>query len=146
MRLAFTCTIVLIIIYACSCGINSWDISRYRNNFTSHREQYNKLVEGLKKCNLRVGYSVYESELPDDLQSLLQDLEITDVNLLHTTCDGKTDYQFESKWSTKAHLFFIYKSCELEHSATGYHVIMSQMIELWGLGNGWVMMIDHDFI
>jgi hypothetical protein len=146
MRLAITITVVLIILYAVCCRVNSWDIYRYKRQFDSNRKQYNELVEGLKKCPLRVGYTVYTNELPEHLQELIDELNITNVNSRFTPCDGKVEYQFESLWSNKIHLFFTYNTCEIEQSALVAHVIMSEMIELWGLGKGWVMMIDYDFI
>ena len=119
MRLAITITIVIIVFYI-SCGVvNSWDVNRYKNNFNTQRKQYDELVEGLKKCNLRVGYTVYTNELPDDLQSLLEELEITRVSFKLTTCDGKTDYQFESNWSAKTHLFYTYSTCEVRSKCIG---------------------------
>jgi hypothetical protein len=144
IRLKIT-IIILVALCSSSCGVNSWDVDKYKSTFESNRVKYNELVAALNKCNFNAGYSIYNNKLPNHITILLEELEITNAFSIHTTCNTN-GYQFETKWSTKAHLSFINDVCVVEQSARGYHTKKSNMIELWGLGNGWVMMIDHDFI
>ena len=42
-------------------------------------------------------------------------------------------------------VYFNKNDCEKVQTKIGYHS-KSTMIEVWGLGNGWYMWIDYDFI
>lgn len=129
-----------------SCSVNSWDVDRYKSKFQTNKKQFDTLVHLLKGQNLKVGYSINQSELPENIKTILRDLQISEVNLNLTRCDGVVSYEFRSSWSTKATLYFSNDACEKEQTVKGYHSNPSEMIEVWGLGEGWVMWIDHDFI
>ncbi|HUP11621.1 MAG TPA: hypothetical protein VM187_05405 [Niastella sp.] len=128
-----------------SCSVNKWDVNRYKSKFEIHKKDFETLILLLKEQNLKVGYSVNENELPEKIQALLKELDISDVNLNTTQCQGLIDYQFTSSWSTKATLYFSKDACNKEQTAKGFHTI-DRMIEVWGIGDGWTMWIDHDFI
>ena len=145
MKTLITIVVFILIFYA-SCGpVNDWDLSRYKDKFHSNSKQYIELVNGLEAYNRKLGYKVPLNKLPNDFHTILTELEINDVSITYSRCEGISHYQFESDWSTKAHLFFVYSRCEPQQSEPD-HYSNQGMIELWGLGNGWIMMIDHDFI
>jgi hypothetical protein len=129
-----------------SCSVNSDDINRYQTRFESHKQEFGILVKLLKEQNLRVGYSIRENELPENIRTLLQKLEISAVNLNTTECQDIVYYQFTSSWSSMATLYFSKDSCDKVQAVKGYHSKSSEMIEVWGLGDGWIMWIDYDFI
>ncbi len=129
-----------------SCSVNSWDINRYKSKFVSNKQDFEKLVQLLKQQDIRVGYSINENELNEDIKAILSDLDINDVNLNITQCQGLIDYQFTSSWSRKATLYFSKDSCNKVQTIKGYHANITEMVEIWGLGDGWTMWIDHDFI
>ena len=129
-----------------SCSLNKWDIDRYRGKFEANKKDFETLVQLLKDQDIKVGYSINENELPESIKTLLSDLNISDVNLNNTQCQGSVDYQFTSSWSSKATLYFSKDTCNKEQTIKGYHANSSEMIEVWGLGDGWTMWIDHDFI
>jgi hypothetical protein len=134
----------VMILLSC-CGINSWDVSRYKNKFESNKESFDKLVSLMKKEKLEVSSSIRESELSNQVQDLLNDLKINRVNVSATLCEGMVTYQFETDWSGIATLYFSRETCNKEQTEKGYH-FTSGNIEIWGMGEDWLMMIDHDFI
>jgi hypothetical protein len=129
-----------------SCSVNNWDISGYRSKFETHRKDFETLVKLLAEQNIKVGYSINENELPESIKIALDHLDISDVNLNTTMCQGSIDYQFTSSWSSNATLYFSKDACNKEQTSKGYHANSSEMIEVWGLGDEWIMWIDHDFI
>ena len=129
-----------------SCTVNNWDITRYKNKFQTHKQDFDTLVSLLKKQNLRVGYFVNETELPKNIRIVIEDLSITNISLNVTDCEQLPDYEFTSSWSSKATLYFSNNFCDKEQTNKGYHSKPSEMIEVWGMGDGWVMWIDYDFI
>lgn len=128
------------------CSVNNWDIDRYKSKFQTNKKSFDTLVHLLKEQSLKVGFSINENELPESIQTILHDLEISDVNLNTTHCNGVISYQFTSSWSSKATLYFSKDSCDKEQAVNGYYSNSSEMIEVWGLGEGWIMWIDHDFM
>jgi hypothetical protein len=128
------------------CAVNKLDVDSYKGKFQANKKGFDTLVQLLKEQTLRVGYSINENELPDNIQTILDELEISDVNLDVTQCQGITGYQFTSSWSSKATLNFSKNTCDKDQTVQGYHAKISEMIEVWGLGDGWSMWIDHDFI
>ena len=129
-----------------SCSVNAWDVNRYRDKFEAHKKDFETLVQMLEEQQIKVDYSININELPIVIQTILRDLAISDVNLNATNCQDLIDYQFTSSWSSKATLYFSKVNCNKEQTRKGYHSKASEMIEIWGLGNGWIMWIDHDFI
>ncbi|MEI6950614.1 hypothetical protein V9K67_25750 [Paraflavisolibacter sp. H34] len=98
------------------CPINNWDVERYRRKFEIHRNDFDKLVASLNTANIKAGYSIDESELPEAVQSILEELEVHDVNLDRTHCSGILHYQFTSSWCEKATLYFSKDACNKEQT------------------------------
>ncbi len=130
-----------------SCrSVNNSDIYRYKRKFERHKKDFENLVRLLKTQNIKVGYPINENVLPESIQTILINLDISDVNLNLTQCDNIADYQFTSSWSSKATLYFSKDTCNKRQTEKGFHDKTSKMIEVWGLGDDWIMWIDHDFI
>jgi hypothetical protein len=36
--------------------------------------------------------------------------------------------------------------CNIEMTIKSYHSKPSEMIEVWGMGDGWILWVDYDFI
>jgi hypothetical protein len=142
--LVFGCFLMLVQL---TCRINSWDVFRYKNKFERNKKEFEQLVNLLKTQNIRVGYSINPNELPDEIQERLNKLDITDVNLNDTNCEGLAEFEFTTSWCSAAHLYISKDSCDMEQTKNGYHrETDSSLIEIWGLGDGWYMWIDYDFI
>jgi hypothetical protein len=143
--------VILILIFAAFaflwlCSINTWNITRYQNKFEAHKKEFEVLVSLLKSQNIKVGYPINVNELPENIRRLLNDLNISDVNTNASSCTGTPAYEFTTSWSSQATLYFSKDSCNNEQTIKGYHEKVSETIEIWGLGDGWTMWIDYDFI
>jgi hypothetical protein len=142
--LVFGCLLMLVPLI---CKVNNWDVFRYKNKFQRNKKEFEQLITLLKTQNIRVGYFINQNELPDEIKECLNNLDITDLSLKLTNCEGLTEFEFTTSWCSKAHLFISKDPCDMEHTKKGYHrETNSSLIEIWGLGDGWVMWIDHDFI
>jgi hypothetical protein len=129
------------------CKVNNFDVFRYKNKFERNKKEFEQLVNLLNAQNIQVGYLINQNELPDEIQECLNNLDITDLNLNHTNCEGLIKFEFTTSWCSTAHLYIAKDSCDMEHTKKGYHrETNSSLIEIWGLGDGWFMWIDHDFI
>lgn len=137
---------LILFVVAPSCSVNKYDINRFQARFESKRQMFETLVQLLDKQNLRVGHSINENELPENVQEILQNLEISTISLNHTQCQGVLDYQLTTTWSRTSTLYFSKDKCDKIQTVKGYHSKHSEMIEVWGLGEGWIMWIDYDFI
>lgn len=129
-----------------SCSVNDYDINRYKSKFEKHKKDFDKLVGLLQTQNIKIGYPINESDLPESIQDILRKLNISDVNLNLTKCEGFVEYQFTSSWSRKATLHFSKDACYSEQTEKDFHGKTSEMIEVWDLGDEWTMWIDHDFM
>jgi hypothetical protein len=138
--------LIIFLVTLASCSVNNWDIKRYQNKFETHQKDFEILVNLLKTQDIKVGYSINENDLPKNIQNIIGDLNISNINLNVTQCKGSVDYEFTSSWSSKATLYFSKDTCNKKQTIKGYHSKTSEMIEVWGLGDGWIMWIDYDFI
>lgn len=138
--------LLFVVLACCSCSVNSWDVSRYQGKFERNKKDFEQLVRLLKSQNLKAGYPVNENELTGDIRDVLDDLDISEVNLDYTDCQGPVSYEFAVSWSLKATVYFKKMACSKEETRKGYHANITEMVEVWGLGDGWMMWIDHDFI
>ena len=84
--------------------------------------------------------------MPENIGKMLEDLDISNIDTDFSKCNNAIDYQFTSSWSSQATLYFSKNSCDNERTIKGYHAKLSEMIEVWGMGDGWLIWIDYDFI
>jgi hypothetical protein len=146
MKLQTIIICLLVTITLGNCSVGSSDIETYKGKFYAHKNTFNNIVTRLRTENIKVGFTVNENELSADVQKILAELGIKDINTSMTTCNGVVEYQFTSIWSSNATLYFSKNECNKQQSKTGFHSKMSEMIEVWGLGNDWIMWIDYDTI
>lgn len=146
MKVQTFLVIVFLIFTFNSCSITGNDIDRYRSQFEKQKNNFETLINLLKTQDLKIGFSVNENDLPDNIKKILSDLDISNINVNNTSCNGLVDYEFTSSWSSKATLYFSKDFCNKEQTTKGYHAKTSEMIEVWGMGNDWIMWIDYDFI
>jgi len=128
------------------CSVNTLDINRYQNKFEAHKGEFEALLSLLKLQNIKPGYPINKNELPQNIRRILDNLDISDVNTNATSCGDTPAYEFTTSWSSKATLYFSKDSCNKAETIKGYHKKASETIELWGMGDDWVMWIDYDFI
>ena len=137
--------VFLVTLALTSCSINTRDISSYQNIFEAHKGEFEALVGLLKLQNIKVGYPINENELPNSIKVMLENLNISDINLNASSCKDTPAYEFTTSWNGKA-LSFSKDPCNKTQTVKGYHEKVSETIELWGMGNDWTMWIDYDFM
>ena len=104
------------------------------------------LLSADKKIMSETGYSIRNDNLSSDIKDLLNELEVNSINTKYTNCENITQIEFVTNWTTKGSVYFAKDSCDREQSKKGFHTKLSEMIEVWGLGDDWIMWIDYDFI
>lgn len=127
-----------------NCSVSKSDIAEYKNKFETNRKEFENLIVLLKGQNLRVGYAINENDLPKNIQGILDDLDISSISVKVTDCKELPAYEFVTAWSDRATLYFSKDYCTQVQTAKTYHVQLSPMIEVWGMGDNWVMVIDYD--
>ena len=137
---------LFIMLLCTGCAVNEWDVNRYLHRFETNKEDFEALVSHLRKENIKVGYAVNINQLPEHIREALNDLDISAIALNVTHCQGVSTYEFTTSWSSKATVYISKDECNKEQYVKGLHTIVSQTIEVWGLGDDWIMLIDHDFI
>jgi hypothetical protein len=128
------------------CSVNTWDINRYQNKFEAHKGDFEALVSLLKLQSFKPGYPINQNELPQNIQRILDNLNISDLNTNASSCKDTPTYEFTTSWSSKATLYFSKDFCNNSQTIKGYHEKVSETIEFWGMGDEWTMWIDYDFI
>lgn len=64
-----------------------------------------------------------------------------------TNCDG-FEVQYTTSWTTLplGQMYLTYDPCNDPHSGKGNYWTDGNFIEVWGLGDGWMIVVDNDFI
>ena len=128
-----------------SCRTTESDIGRYIEAFNNSKQDFEAMVSILKTENLKVGYRVNENLLSITAQSMIRKLYIAGVDLV-PSCQGNVTYELTTYWSKSSTVYFSKDACDSTRTQIGYYEKVSQMIDLWGLGDGWMMWVDYDFI
>jgi hypothetical protein len=132
------------------CSVNKFDVKKYTNKFSENKKDFEELVILLKSEKTitdRVGYSINENDLNEEIRKKLNKLGITDINISYTHCQNITSIGLTTNWTKKATVYFTKDICDKEQTAKGYYSVQSSgTIEVWGLGDDWLMWIDSDFI
>lgn len=92
-----------------------------------------------------IDHSISQDDIPPDIKKELDELEIGTITILNTNCNGIVEVEFIVNWTNKATVYFDKNTSEKTNTKKGYHS-KAGMIEVWGLGNGWMMWIDYDYI
>jgi hypothetical protein len=149
MKQKFFHLILLFSLSLTNCSVNKVDINNYLNNFEDKKKDFDELIIGLLNNESivgKVGHTINENELSKPIKDKLDKLGIINVERSYSKCPDTTEINLTTNWTTKATVYFTKDICDKEQSAKGYHAKTSQMIEVWGLGDGWIMWIDYDFI
>ncbi len=147
----FTLNILVLITLSLTlsnCQATKSDTEDYIENFTENRVEFEALSKKIinnKALLSKIGYGINENEIDSKIKAELENLGIDEIYLKHSDCEGKIEVEFLTNWTKKASVYFNRNYCETEQTKIGYHS-KTTMIEVWGLGNGWIMWIDYDFI
>lgn len=126
MKIKSILILILVSLALPSCSVNTWDINRYHNKFEAHKGEFEALVSLLKLQSFKIGYPINENELPKNIQRILDNLNISDVNINATSCKDISAYEFTTSWSGKATLYFYKDSCNKAQTTKGYHEKVSE--------------------
>lgn len=148
MRLLRIIIFTIILLSFSNCQVTESDAERYIEKFTENKSDFEKLAQKIssdKKLLTKIDHSVEENEIEADIKEQLDGLDIGSFNILSTECDGIVKVEFVVNWTKNATVYFDKDNCEKTMTKKGYHS-KAGMIEVWGLGDGWVMWIDYDYI
>ena len=133
-----------------SCSINKSDVDSYIDKFYNEKSDFDKIITYLSvdgDVMSRIGYSVNKNNLNKNLQSVLNKLDITDISTSSSDCEGVVEFQLEANWTTWAHIYFAKNECNYEQTKKRFYSQSSSSgIEVYGLGDNWLMWIDYDLL
>lgn len=138
---------VLFLVLATSCSFSDSDAMDVKDDFLENKPKFEKLVSEIlknKRKRTAEGLYSYKEELDKNISRELESLEAKINGIAEGDCDGY-DVTFELLWDKSVHLFVCKEGCDSKRTAKGF-VEKGQMIDVYGLGDGWVLWIDHDFI
>jgi len=130
-------------VFLYSCQVTESDTKNYIEKFNANKVDFGKLA--LEINEYKVLSSKGDNEIYSKFEDGLNDLNIQRINISKTSCKDVFEIEFTTSWSKNATVYFTKNECVTEQSNVNYHS-KSEMIEVWGLGNGWIMWIDYDFI
>lgn len=144
MKESLFITCIIVAFSTGSCIVSGSDAKRFMTVFNVREKDFDSLVTLLQRQKLPADYA-YRKQMPDDILKMMHNLHITDINLNVTPCRDTVAYEFVTSWASNAKVYFSKSACHGKEATKGYYKKSSEMIEVWGLGNNWIMWIDHDF-
>ena len=130
------------------CQVTKSDTENYIEKFSENKIEFDLLAKKISQDKLllgKIGYSINKNEIDSILQTELENIGVDNINLKYSECEKITEVEFVMNWTKNATVYFNKNDCKKEQTKIGYHS-KTTMIEVWGLGNGWCMWIDYDFI
>ena len=145
MKLMPTLFGLLLTFSLAACSARKIDVENYKQKFIENKKDFEVLVELLKTQRLRGGHSVRTDELSKEVKQCLDKLDILNVTVNFTKCNGVVEYQFTTSWSSNATVYLSKNICDNRQSENGFFR-SSEMVDVYGMGDDWILWIDHDFI
>ena len=131
------------------CTVNKHDAKDYIAKFYANKKSFEEIIIELKSSkafNNRIGLPIRLYELNKELYKKTSQLDVLDIDILYSQCQGINYISLTMNWTKKVTVHLTKDSCDKTQTAKGYHNKTSEMIEVWGLGDDWLMWIDYDFI
>ncbi|MCZ8330213.1 MAG: hypothetical protein O9282_02755 [Flavobacterium sp.] len=139
--------LILISFLSFSCSFTDSDVLDIKEKFSENKPEFEKLVSIIlndENLTYQSGYFIDAKSIKKNILENLEDLEIKLDNIDKTDCE-KFDVTFELLWDNSVHIFMVKEGCPSEKSSKNY-IQKGEMIDTYGLGDGWVLWIDYDFI
>ena len=139
--------LILISFLSFSCSFTDSDVLDIKEKFSENKPEFEKLVSIIlndENLTYQSGHFIDAKSIKKNILENLEDLEIKLDNIDKTDCE-KFDVTFELLWDNSVHIFVVKEGCPSERSSKNY-IQKGEMIDTYGLGDGWVLWIDHDFI
>ncbi|KOP35997.1 hypothetical protein DBB36_19435 [Flavobacterium sp. WLB] len=148
MKITAKILTVLISLALFSCEVSKSDTEGYIDKFYSNKIAFEKVAEKIyadKELTKRTGRRIPENKIDPEIKNDLEKLGIESFTIYKANCKKDIEVEFILNWTKNATLYLVKNNCNFDRSKIGYHS-KTTMIEVWGLGNGWIMWIDYDFI
>jgi hypothetical protein len=122
-------------------------VGTYKEFFYENKEVFEQLIKEIqndKSITDKMGLFQSVDKLEDELKiKKLRRLEINTLAIDPTTC-GQPKVEFLTSWTDyPIGQLYLTKDCVDEQSKKGYYS-KGGFIEVWGLGDGWIIWIDSD--
>lgn len=118
---------------------------------TENQSEWNSLTERILKDPFAIsnqGKSTYPKDLERDLEKELDDKGIKSFTVGTSSECQKVEY--ETEWTTYpiGTLYLTWTTCDSEQTKKDYYEdnFDVNFIEVWGIGNNWLIWTDSDFI
>lgn len=140
---------VLTCLAIANCSTSS-NVNHYKERFYEHQQDFEKLIVILKRDTgmaRQIGRSFSAQDMSSEIQKKLNDLGIVTIEFNNNHCPGKSHINLSTSWTSKGSVSLVKDVCDKEQTKKGYHgKAASGTIDIWGLGDGWLLWIDDDFI
>jgi hypothetical protein len=145
--------LIILTIILTSCDYINTDKRRidkaesYKQYFYENKEVFEQLIKDIqidKSITSKMGLFQDVDKLEDELKiKKLRRLEIQTISITQTNCE-QPEIEFITSWTEyPIGQMYLTKDCPGEKSTKGSYW-KGGFIEVWGLGNGWVIWIDSD--
>ena len=120
-------------------------------DINSNQREWNSLTERILKdeyVNSRLGYFINPKELNESLSIDLREKEVISLSVDKTRNCQEVEYTTSCTKYPIGTLYLKWTSCDSIQSQKGYYKdnFDINFIEVWGIGNNWLIWIDSDFI
>ncbi|GGC82891.1 hypothetical protein GCM10011508_07810 [Flavobacterium lutivivi] len=139
--------VIIVSFLSFSCGFTESDNANIKDRFLENKPEFEKLVSLIlndKSLTNQSGHFINKNSIEKSILENLEKLEIKLDNIDKIDCE-KFDVTFELLWDNSVHIFIVKEGCPSERSSKNY-IQKGGMVDTYGLGDGWVLWIDHDFI
>lgn len=121
-------------------------VESYKVFFYDNKEIFERIVDLInsdKKLSARIGKWIDPEEFDELTNKQLRRLEIEHVTISNTDC-GQLGIEFTTSWADyPIGKMFLAKDCSDDKSKKGNYE-KGGFIEVWGLGDDWLIWIDSD--
>lgn len=139
--------LIIVAFLSFSCGFTDTDAEGIKDRFFENKLEFEKMVSLIlndKNLTNQSGHFISKNSIEKSILENLEELEIKLDNIDKIDCE-KFDVTFELLWKDSVHIFMVKEGCPSEKSSKNY-IQKGGMVDTYGLGDGWVLWIDHDFI
>jgi hypothetical protein len=130
-----------------SCSFSDSDVTGIKEDFEEKKPEFEKLVSEILKSKALLntaGHFIHNEDVSKEILEKLDSVKAEIDGLEKGDCD-KFDVTFRLNWDNSVAIFLCKENCSSKRTVKGF-VEKGGMIDVYGLGNGWVLWIDHDFI
>ena len=126
------------------------NVESYKVFFHDNRETFEQITRQLindKNVSNKVGKFIFPDDFDDLTNKKLRRLEIEFVTISKKDCDD-FEVEFKTSWTNYpiGQMYLTRTGCNETKAIKGNYWTDTGFIEVWGLGEGWIIWTDSDFI